>query len=633
MNFEDTVYVKTELGDARAKQPRSISSHELRATLLLIDGRITVREMKRRFGSSLAIDPAVSELLREGLIQAKSAAADASAAMLTAEPDPDDEAAESLLVVVEAPPEAPEVEVIDVAEVDTDEVAAGAGAQSVKDERIEPEGEIPGLDEPIDPDGVQEPVVGESERDKPITDEPPALVVSPRLGDSTRGGMIALGFFVERLWRGLLPIAAFLLIGALVVAAFLLPERYRADVESAMSNQLGTSVRFGGLRASFAGGGSLQLSDVRVEAIPSLRASEVYLIPDWPASLRAVDWRVTVKITELRGTPSAFARVLAMPARSSAVVETLFERLSVTAGGEQWALLSGSVTHDQNGATATLRDALGGLSVTATGDGDALRVDAVAVNQVLPVFSQIPFNTMQVVGRLSDEGFDVSSFGASALDGKLSGSAKLVWEDNTRMSAEVALSQINAEGLLKRLGSSVRLSGSVSGAFTLGGVAAHPSEIRYASSVNGRFDVANGALGGIDLGAAMRERGSGKIQGGETRFETMSGTLTRKAESLEVKVSRLEAGALEASGTFKIGALESLSGALTTVVGRGDRRVRLPVDIGGSLAAPTLEARLPPPVVEAPAAPAVGVDAFEASLGPETPGASLEVPVVPGSLR
>ncbi|TVO53297.1 AsmA-like C-terminal region-containing protein [Denitromonas halophila] len=634
MNFEDTVYVKTELGDARAKQPRSISSHELRATLLLIDGRITVREMKRRFGSSLAIDPAVSELLREGLIRAKSTATDAPAATLTAEQDPDDEAAESLLVVVEAPPEAPEVEVIDVAEVETDDVAAGAGAQSVKDERIEPEGEIPAHDEPLDPNGAQEPMVGESERDKPITDEPPpALVVSPRLGDSTRGGMIALGFFVERLWRGLLPIAAFLLIGALVVAAFLLPERYRADVESAMSTQLGTSVRFGGLRASFAGGGSLQLSDVRVEAIPSLRASEVYLIPDWPASLRAVDWRVTVKITELRGTPSAFARVLAMPARSSAVVETLFERLSVTAGGEQWALLSGSVTHDQNGATATLRDALGGLSVTATGDGDALRVDAVAVNQVLPVFSQIPFNTMQVVGRLSDEGFDVGSFGASALDGKLSGSAKLVWEDNTRMTAEVALSQINAEGLLKRLGSSVRLSGSVSGAFTLGGVAAHPSEIRYASSVNGRFDIANGALGGIDLGAAMRERGSGKIQGGETRFETMSGTLTRKAESLEVQVSRLEAGALEASGTFKIGALESLSGVLTTVVGRGDRRVRLPVDIGGSLAAPTLEARLPPPVVEAPPAPAVGVDAFEASLGQETPGGSLEVPVVPGSLR
>ena len=630
MNFEDTVYVKTELGDARAKQPRSISSHELRATLLLIDGRITVREMKRRFGSSLAIDPAVSELLREGLIQARPQAADASALVAGREHEIDD-ASE---VVVDVPPRNEMTpEDASSAPVEAPDATAEPEVQIEADARVEPAGEIPERDVAVDPKGQLEPVVGDAENDRSIADDPPALVVSPRLGDSTRGGMIALGFFVERLWRGFLPVAAFLLVGAVVVAAFLLPERYRSEVESAMSRQLGTSVRFGGVRASFAGGGSLQLSDVRAEAIPSLRAAEVYLIPDWPASLRAVDWRVRVKISELRGTPSAFARVLDMPSHSSVVVETLFERLSVTAGGEQWAQLSGSVSQDEKGAVANLRDALGGLSVTATGDGDALLVDAVAVNQLMPVFSQIPVNTLQVVGRLSDDGFEVTSFGASALDGKLSGSARLAWEDNARMSAEVALSQINAEGLFKRLGSSVRLSGSMSGNFSLEGVAAHPSEIRSASSLSGRFDIANGALGGIDLGAAMRERGTGKIQGGETRFEMLSGKLTRKADSLEVQVARLEAGALDASGTLRVGTLESLSGWMSTVVGRGERRVRLPVDIGGSLAAPALEARLPPPVLEVPPVSAVGEDAAEAASGAAVPGASLEVPVLPGGLR
>lgn len=629
MNFEDTVYVKTELGDARAKQPRSISSHELRATLLLIDGRITVREMKRRFGSSLAIDPAVSELLREGLIQAKPLAADA--ALPAAEGDED--IVESQLVVVEVP-DADEamVEVVDIEPAEKPDAAVEIEGDSDERARAEPAGEIRAHDSASDPDGQQEPVVGDPERNKQIADELPEMVVTPRLADSTRGGMLALGFFVERLWRGFLPVAAFVLVGALVVAAFLLPERYRSEIESAMTTQLGTPVRFGGLRAAFAGGGSLQLSDVRAEAIPSLRAAEVYLIPDWPATLRAVDWRVTVKITELRGTPSAFARVLDMPARSAAVVETLFDNVSVTAGGEQWPVLSGSVTHNEMGAVATLRDALGGLSVTATGDGDALRVDAVAVNQGLPVFSQIPVNTLQIVGRLSDSGFDVTSFGASALNGKLSGSARLAWEDGARLSAEVVLSQIDAEGLLKQLGSSVRLSGALSGEFSLEAVAAHPSEIRFASGLNGRFDVANGALGGIDLGAAMRERGSGKIQGGETRFEQLSGKLIRKPEGLEVRLTRLEAGALEAGGTLRVGPLEALSGSLSTVVGRGERRVRLPVDIGGSLAAPTLEARLPPPVVEAPSVPVESRE-NESPAFTENPGASLEVPVVPGSLR
>ncbi|MCZ4305837.1 hypothetical protein O4G98_13955 [Zoogloeaceae bacterium G21618-S1] len=630
MNFEDTVYVKTELGDARAKQPRSISSHELRATLLLIDGRITVREMKRRFGSSLAIDPAVSELLREGLIQARPPAVHASVAVA----DREHEIGDAPVVVVDLlPSKEMTAEDASSAPFEAPDASTQAEAQLEGDARVEPAGEIPERELAVDPDDQQEPVVGDVENGKSTADALPALVVSPRLGDSTRGGMIALGFFVERLWRGLLPVAAFLLVGAVVVAAFLLPERYRSEVESAMSSQLGTSVRFGGARASFVGGGSLQLSDVRAEAIPSLRAAEVYLIPDWPASVRAVDWRVRVKINELRGTPSAFARVLDMPSRSSAVVETLFERLSVTAGGEQWVQLSGSVIQNEKGAVANLRDSLGGLSVTATGDGDALRVDAVAVNQLLPVFSQIPVNTLQVLGRLSDDGFEVTSFGASALDGKLSGSARLIWEDSARMTAEVALGQVNAEGLFKRLGSSVRLSGSLSGNFSLEAVAAHPSEIGSASSLSGRFDIANGALGGIDLGAAMRERGSGKIQGGETRFEMLSGKLMRKADSLEVQVTRLEAGALEASGTLKVGALESLSGWLSTVVGRGDRRVRLPVDIGGSLAAPTLEARLPPPALEVPPVSAISDDTSEVASDVATPGVSLEMPVMPGGLR
>ncbi len=312
------------------------------------------------------------------------------------------------------------------------------------------------------------------------------------------------------------------------------------------------------------------------------------------------------------------------------VTETTLERVSVAVAGEHWGGLSGAITQGEQGTVATLRDALGGLSVTATRDGEALRIDAVAVDRLLPVFPQIPVNTLQIVGKLSDDAFDISSFGAAALDGKLSGSARLTWAESARIVAEVSLGQINVERLFNRLGAGGRIGGSLSGDFSLEGIAAHPSEIRVASVLEGRFELSNGVLGGMDFGAAMRERGGGKIQGGETRFELLAGEVMRKSGGLEIQVARLDAGALNARGSVQVGALEALSGQLSTVVGAGARRIRLPVDLGGSLAAPTLEARLPPPAV-VPVAATQGATDEAAAEAPES--VSLEVPVAPGTLQ
>ena len=68
MAFRETVFSRTTEGEARARQPRSISSLELRATLLLVDGKLSVRELKQRFGASLEIESAIGELHRLGLI-------------------------------------------------------------------------------------------------------------------------------------------------------------------------------------------------------------------------------------------------------------------------------------------------------------------------------------------------------------------------------------------------------------------------------------------------------------------------------------------------------------------------------------------------------------------------------------
>ena len=64
---DDSVLVRTSEGELAARQPRRVASNRARAALLLLDGQLSVGEMKRRFGETLAVDDALMELLRDGL--------------------------------------------------------------------------------------------------------------------------------------------------------------------------------------------------------------------------------------------------------------------------------------------------------------------------------------------------------------------------------------------------------------------------------------------------------------------------------------------------------------------------------------------------------------------------------------
>ena len=54
---ESSVLVRTEEGESAARQPRRVASNRARAALLLLDGQLSVGEMKRRFGESLEVVP------------------------------------------------------------------------------------------------------------------------------------------------------------------------------------------------------------------------------------------------------------------------------------------------------------------------------------------------------------------------------------------------------------------------------------------------------------------------------------------------------------------------------------------------------------------------------------------------
>src|SRR5574337_1514554 len=64
----ELVFARTAEGERLARSPRQIGSYGHRATLLLVDGQITVGELQRRFGATLPIETVLGELERDGLV-------------------------------------------------------------------------------------------------------------------------------------------------------------------------------------------------------------------------------------------------------------------------------------------------------------------------------------------------------------------------------------------------------------------------------------------------------------------------------------------------------------------------------------------------------------------------------------
>jgi hypothetical protein len=483
-----------------------------------------------------------------------------------------------------------------------------------------------------------EPVLNSGALPDSRSSEPTPLpeYVGPNLTDRARGGAIATRFFVGRLWRALLPLAAIAGVAALVIAAFFLPEQHRAEIETQMADHLGMPVTFGALSLSPNGGGSLSLSEVRVPALPSVRVKALYLLPDWGASIRALDWRFRMKLVDVQGAPEALARLLSARFADGMVTGVEVEDGGLNVGGQRWGGLSGQMSIG-GVSELNLTDAAKTLTVQVVPVDQGLRLDIVGINRSLAVFPRISFDTYQLVGTVSDSALTLEQFGASVFHGKLGATGQLRFEEGAVLDTDITLGNVDGSALLSALGSGFRLGGAVDGRFKVIARAASPEGLNAAQSISGTFSVQTGVLNGMDFGAALRERGMGKLQGGETRFEQFEGKLTYQDKRTEVTITRLQAGALDASGSLDIGALEALSGRVSAVVLTGGRRMRVPVTVSGSLAAPVLESPKPveaPPAVQVTPKPDVGDAGVEGGVPPGAdPAEVFEVPVQPGDLR
>lgn len=536
----DLIFQRTAQGEVLARTPRRVASHATRATLLLLDGHINVGELEHRFGDSISVADALASLEADGLVER----------------------------VVAHSQEEPFVAPRDVAQDLAPALPDPLWAENVMNPGF-------GLDpEPVILSQVQ---AADFEGPEVFAARVPRKEIdrSPRRGASTAGW-----------WLGALVLAAAILAlwGGQVWLAGLKPK-----VESRASQVLGAPVEAGSVGFGVYAGPALRVRDLVIRQGHPVRLAEVLISPDVHKGDVWSSFSVRVKAGRLH--PSELGSLLALFARSGDLNGLEISDLGLLLGGRVLEGLRGTMVRDDAGrGQLNLTDGSGRFVLTAYPSPVGLDVRVSALPGLLPILGGIEAGAIEMTGSLRDEGLKDGAWSLTALGGRFEGEVELAWSSSAVLTGRLRMSGVDAGQVLRVRYPHAGAEGMLSGDLKMAARGAGWEDVPGALILEGKVHVERGALKGMDLGSAVRERSASPISGGETRFESMAGRVHIDSKVSRLVVDRLEAGALSATGQFSANSGEDLRGTwVATVSVPGRVASPYPMDVAGSVTAPQLQ--------------------------------------------
>ena len=590
----ESVLVRTEEGEAAARQPRRVASNRARAALLLLDGQLSVGEMKRRFGESLEVEDALMELLRDGLaVDRDDAVTDLEEEIEIedrlepkeeppTEPPPDPEVSipPGFSLAGRTPsrsPMVPEVDDMAPVELPPDRLTEG---------RLEPDLDVDASISAAYADKRSGKKTKSKQRSQRGPDEPSMLVLF----------MDRLRFHLMQLFRGAVMLGVAAVIGVLLVILWQVPEWFRSEIEAKTRAVAGTDIAIDDLRPGWDDGPVLRLAGLTVGAgEQATLISRVDVKPDWYALMRQGDVGATVHVSGLEGTPTQLAAFL------NRLDFSQFEALRVAVDGVRLKLAD-SLSMILAGDGDIEYGALQRLNLRSVESASIryrvplpmafpIEVSGTAENWKPPFLEGMIIESLQFDGLLYDEGVQVLSAGGALYGGRYGGRMEIAWQQlPVALNGEIQLEGLRLERVMPALRKSGDLEGGLNGTLELASKAESFDGLGEAMALNSRVEIENGRFGGLDVGAIMRERGNGVVRGGATRFDSMKLDVSMNMADRQLKaaIRQFDAGNLHVGGGLEIAPDDELSGRLTSTLATGERRVSLPVVVSGTLGSPAL---------------------------------------------
>ena len=386
----------------------------------------------------------------------------------------------------------------------------------------------------------------------------------------------------ERNWGKPVTIALVVILGVALVALHVIPIS-TADYEKAAREALGQPVRLGSGRVSLWRGVHYEFRDVRIGE--RVRIAEVRAFPALDALFEE---KKIFKRVELEGA--------AVPQ------DVLGEALFARANGENFTLgrvlakqlklegplplppLDVDVALDATGMPRVV--SLAGpenLVANLSSKGAELEFEMSATSFALPIAPALSLDQFGMKGTLTRRGMNISSWDGAALNGSVSGTAKVRWGGTWNVEGAVTARGINAAVFAPALLLEGRGEGT--GRFWMTG--AEPAKLASGGRLEGNFTVNKGVLGSFDLSRAIQT--GGRQVTGRTQFTEMNGQAIYNAGAVALRNVNIGAGALNAGASADIAQSGALSGRIVIDVRTSTQALRAILILGGTVKEPQVK--------------------------------------------
>src|SRR5437763_486879 len=223
------------------------------------------------------------------------------------------------------------------------------------------------------------------------------------------------------------------------------------------------------------------------------------------------------------------------------------------------------------------------LVVNLSSKGAELEFEMSAGSFTLPTAPALSLDQFGMKGTLTRRGMNISSWDGAALNGSVSGTAKVRWGGTWNVEGAVTARGINAGVFAPALLLEGRGEGT--GRFWMTG--AEPAKLASGGRLEGNFTVNKGVLGSFDLSRAIQT--GGRQVTGRTQFTEMNGQAIYNAGAVALRNVNIGAGALNAGASADIAQSGALSGRIVIDVRSSTQALRAILILGGTVKEPQVK--------------------------------------------
>jgi hypothetical protein len=348
-----------------------------------------------------------------------------------------------------------------------------------------------------------------------------------------------------------------LLIGAIQVAPL---SAYAPEMEKLASERIGEPVRIGAVHASVFPAFHLKMESVTVGKQQDVRVPSVIAYMDIGSVFSGEKLIKSLEIDQLQATQDVLGRLPGWLADDGTKGASIKIRRIVLKGtklevkGAALPAFNAQVYLAEDGnVTRAMVDTVDGhfdaeISVAASG----AEINARVKNFSPPLGPRIEVTEGTVKGVLSGNQIRLSEMDLYLYGGQAKGQAVFSWGPPWSLEGDFDLRRIDLEAAMKALKIDISSEGllDAKGRYALQANAL--AALFDNPRVEATFNVQKGALSSFDFVRALQAPTRDGVQGGKTKFDDLSGTLSVGGGRYTYSNARLRAGLLAASGACEI---------------------------------------------------------------------------------